>query len=356
MKPSMTHHAETPEPLHTGAPPDRRLEVIQPGTQGVHQAPPCLARPSLSCVIPCKNEAKNLEQLLPRLKDALDTCAQHWEIVIVDDGSTDATIAVLSLWCEVMNLRVIEFSRNFGKEAALTAGLQAAGGDLVVTMDADLQHEPELIPDLMAKWREGADMVYAVRTDRSDEGAAKRLGARIFYALVNGTGRVQVPAGAGDFRLMDRRVVDALLALPERNRFMKGLYAWVGFKATAIAYTPAPRASGHSHFNVWRLLRLSLDGLTAFTTWPLRVVSVVGFFLASLAFLYGGYIALSYLIYGHNVSGWTTIVVSLMLFSGIQMISLGIVGEYVGRIFEEVKGRPLFVIKRELGQGLEGRS
>ena len=308
--------------------------------------------PTLSCILPCRNEALNLDLLLPRLLDLLSSSVQHWEIIIVDDGSTDATPLALTKWTGVPGVRAIQLSRNFGKEAALTAGLQAAHGEVVVTMDADLQHAPELIPTLLQKWRDGAEMVYAVRQDRLDERLFKRLGARFFYALVNAADRFEVPAGAGDFRLMDRKVVDALLALPERNRFMKGLYAWVGFDAVAVPYVPASREHGHSHFSPLHLVRLSLDGLTSFTTWPLRAVSLVGFMLAILAFVYGGCLTFNYFAYGHDVSGWTTIVVSLMLFSGIQLVSLGIVGEYVGRIFEEAKGRPLFVVKRELGRGL----
>ena len=277
---------------------------------------------------------------------------QDWEIIIVDDGSTDTTPLALAKWTSVPGVRAIQLSRNFGKEAALTAGLQSAHGEVVVMMDADLQHPPELVPTLLQKWRDGAEMAYAVRQDRLDERLFKRLGARFFYALVNAADRFEVPAGAGDFRLMDRKVVDALLALPERNRFMKGLYAWVGFDAVAVPYVPAAREHGHSHFSPLRLIRLSLDGLTSFTTWPLRAVSLVGFVLAILAFVYGGCLTFNYFAYGHDISGWTTIVVSLMLFSGIQLVSLGIVGEYVGRIFEEAKGRPLFVVKRELGRGL----
>lgn len=308
---------------------------------------------SVSCVIPCRNEAENLVLLLPLLSDCLDDITRSWEVIIVDDGSTDTTAVLLEGWARVPGFRVLQLSRNFGKEAALTAGLDAAVGDVVVTMDADLQHSPGLIATFMRHWREGADVAYAVRRDRSDEGRFKQIGTRWFYSLVNAADRFEVPPGAGDFRLMDRRVVNALLALPERNRFMKGLYAWVGFKAVAVPYVPAARAHGHSHFGALRLIRLSLDGLTAFTTWPLRVVSMLGFALALLAFLYGGYLTASYLLYGHDVSGWTTIVVSLMLFAGIQLLSLGIVGEYVGRIFEEVKARPLFVVKREIGQGLK---
>jgi len=309
--------------------------------------------PTLSCVIPCCNEAANLVKLLPRLEAVLPVCARDWEVILVDDGSTDETGPLLAQWTRRAGFRALQLSRNFGKEAALTAGLQAAQGEVVVTMDADLQHAPELIATFVGHWRHGADVAYAVRHERHDETPLKRWGTRWFYRAINAGGRFELPAGAGDFRLMDRQVVDALLALPERNRFMKGLYAWVGFHAVAVRYEPQPRHRGRSHFNLVRLARLSMDGLTAFTTWPLRAVSAVGFVLAMLSFFYGGYLTLSYLLYGHHVSGWTTLEVSIMLIAGIQLWSLGIVGEYVGRIFEEVKARPLFIVRRELGQGLE---
>jgi polyisoprenyl-phosphate glycosyltransferase len=308
---------------------------------------------TLSCVIPCRNEATNLASLLPLLSDTLTECASRWEVILVDDGSTDTSALLLASWAQLPGFRVIQLSRNFGKEAALTAGLQASCGDVVVMMDGDLQHLPALIPTFVEQWQGGADVVYAARADRRDESAFKRWGVRWFYALVNAADRFEVPAGAGDFRLMDRKVVDALLCLPERNRFMKGLYSWVGFAAVAVPYVPPLRAHGRSHFSPLRLIRLSLDGLTAFTTWPLRAVSAVGFALALLAFIYGAYLTGSFLLYGHNVSGWTTIVVSLMLLAGIQLISLGIVGEYIGRIFEEVKARPLYVIKHQMGRGLQ---
>ena len=310
------------------------------------------AEPTLSCVLPCRNEGPNLALLMPRLIGEVSKLSHQWEVIVVDDGSNDDTSAALFEWAQVDGIRVIQLSRNFGKEAALTAGVKAAAGDVVVTMDADGQHEPSLIAAMLEKWREGADVAYAQRVHRHDESLVKRTGTHLFYSLLNRSDRFDVPAGAGDFRLMDRRVVNALLALPERNRFLKGLYAWVGFRAVAVPYSPAPRLNGRSHFSFARLLRLSLDGLTSFTTWPLRAVSLVGFMLAVVSFAYGTYLTVSYFLNGHHIDGWTTIVVALMLFSGIQLVSLGVVGEYVGRIFEEVKQRPLYVVRREMGQGI----
>lgn len=322
---------------------------------GAHALDPPSVRgnvaPSVTCIVPCRNEAPNLAALLPLLAETLDTCAASWDVIVVDDGSTDDTPLLAAAWARQPGFRLLQLSRNFGKEAALTAGLQASTGEVVVMLDADLQHSPSLIPVFLAQWRAGADTAYAVRETRDDEGWLKRVGARFFYKLLHDGRRFQVPAGAGDFRLMDRSVVDALLALPERNRFMKGLYAWVGFKAVAVPYTPQPRAHGRSQFSLAGLVHLALDGLTSFTTWPLRAVSIAGFLIAMLAFVYGGYLTLGYFFEGHQVSGWTTIVVSLMGLAGIQLVSLGIVGEYVGRVFEEVKARPLFVVKADRGLG-----
>ncbi len=334
------------------AAPAAQVNARLSGMAVLGQPPRRRSPPSASCVVPCRNEAENLASLLPLLRDTLAACSRAWEIILVDDGSTDSTPLLLAGWAQRPGIRVLQLSRNFGKEAALTAGLQAASGEVVVMMDADLQHTPALLPTFIDQWRAGADVVYAVRQDRHAEGAFKRIGTRWFYALVNAADRFEVPANAGDFRLMDRQVVDALMSLPERNRFMKGLYSWVGFNAVAVPYVPAARAHGRSHYSALGLIRLSLDGLTAFTTWPLRAVSAIGFALAVLAFVYGAYLSATYLIYGHSVSGWTTIAVSLMLFSGIQLISLGVVGEYVGRVFEEVKARPLFIVKNEMGHGL----
>jgi len=318
-----------------------------------HQAP---LPESLSCVVPCKNERANLSRLLPLLAETLARCAKHTEILVVDDGSTDDTAAWVNSMVtagQIPGLVLVRLSRNFGKEAALTAGLSEARGQVVVMIDADLQHPPAMIETFVEHWRQGAEMVYAVREDRSSESAFKRAGTGIFYRLLNAADRFEVPPGAGDFRLMDRKVVDALLAMPERNRFLKGLYAWVGFRTVALPYTPADRTVGITRYGPLELLRLSFDGLTAFTKWPLRAVSLAGLLLAIPALLYGAFIAISYFLFGNDVSGWTTIVVGLMLFSGIQLFSLGVVGEYVGRIFEEVKARPLFVVSERIGRGLE---
>lgn len=309
-------------------------------------------RPSISCVVPCHNEAGNLDRLLPRLETVLARLSDRWEIVLVDDGSTDGTLALLEHWSRRPGFRAVELSRNFGKEAALTAGLSETRGQVVVMMDADLQHAPELITEMFARWTTGADIVYTVRTSRDDEGLFKRASTRLFYALIAGTKRFSIPPGAGDFRLLDRAVVDALLALPERNRFMKGLYAWVGFNTSAIPYQPEPRGAGKTSFNYLRLLSLSLDAITAFTHWPLRAVSFSGIVIALASITYGGYIVAEYLMYGNPVSGWTTLSVTLLVSVGLQLFSLGVVGEYVGRVFEEVKGRPIYLVRRRLGEGL----
>ncbi|HYG43407.1 MAG TPA: glycosyltransferase family 2 protein [Bordetella sp.] len=304
----------------------------------------------VSCVIPCLNECDNLRLLLPALRAELEPLCPQWEIIVVDDGSTDATAGLMAEWTPVEGMRYIQLSRNFGKEAALSAGFEAADGDAVICLDADLQHPPALVGAMLERWRAGAEMVYAVRADRADESWFKRVGAHAFYRLLSGANGIQVPAHAGDCRLMDRRVVDALIALPERTRFMKGLYAWVGFRAEALPYTPDVRLHGASRYGPRRLLRLALDGLTAFTTWPLRMVSLLGCAFSLASFAYGGYLVLAYLIGGNQVSGWTTIVTALLFFAGVNLISLGVVGEYVARIFDEVKGRPLFVIRQRRGR------
>jgi glycosyltransferase involved in cell wall biosynthesis len=312
------------------------------------------APPTLSCVVPAFNEAANLPHLLEALLPALQALTPQWEVIVVDDGSRDATAAVMRPWLQTPGVRYLALSRNFGKEAALTAGLDHAQGRVVVMIDADGQHPLELLPAMLQGWRNGADTVCAVRDTRADESWPKRLGTGLFYRIVNAGSPMPIPADAGDFRLMDRCVVDALLSLPERNRFLKGLYAWVGFRTEFIRFTPAPRASGHTSFSFARLLALALTGVTAFSTLPLRLWSGVGAVIAISAMGYGGVIVVDHLVHGNPVPGWPTVVVSLMFFSGVQLLSIGILGEYVGRIFTEVKRRPVYLLREQAGQGRIG--
>ncbi|MEO8808060.1 MAG: glycosyltransferase family 2 protein [Burkholderiaceae bacterium] len=307
--------------------------------------------PAISCVVPAFNEAANLEPMLTGLTAQLAALTDRWEVLVIDDGSIDATPAAMAPWLVRPGVRYVRLSRNFGKEAALTAGIDRAGGDVVLLMDADLQHPASLLPDMLAAWVAGADMVCAARASRADESLAKRLGTMLFYALVNRNAAVQIPVDAGDFRLMDRRVVDALKSLPERNRFMKGLYAWVGFNNVIIPYVPNERHAGTTSFSMRRLARLAFTGVTAFTNAPLRLWSALGVVIALLSLAFGAWIVIEYFIYGNDVPGWATLVTGMAFFSGVQLLSIGILGEYVGRIFDEVKQRPVYVVGLEAGRG-----
>jgi glycosyltransferase involved in cell wall biosynthesis len=311
--------------------------------------------PSLSCVVPAFNEARNLATVVPHILATLATLSDRIELIVVDDGSRDDTTQVMQALCaahpEVVYLKL---SRNFGKEPALTAGIDATRGDVVFLMDADGQHPVTLLPEMLQKWRLGSDVVYAVRKTRDDQSGLQVSLTGLFYKLVNYGNRVQIPANAGDFRLMDRKVVDALKSLPERNRFMKGLYAWVGFDSTAIDYQPLPRADGKSNFGLRGSLSLALTGILAFSIAPLRALTLVGLVLAAIALGYGGWVVIDYFVWGNAVPGYATIVVGMMFFSGIQLLSIGVLAEYVGRIYEEVKQRPPYLISQREGQGLTG--
>lgn len=302
--------------------------------------------PRLSCVVPALNEHDNLALLLPALAEMLTQISSAWEVIVVDDGSSDRTPELMSVFARISGFHYLQLSRNFGKEAALSAGLATADGDVVVCLDADLQHPLALIPEMLERWKAGVDTVYAVRKNRGDESWIKRVGAAIFYGILGQGQRVRIPPDAGDFRLMDRQVVDALLQLPERTRFMKGLYAWVGFKAEPILYIPAERLHGQSHFKLFQLIHFAVDGITSFSTWPLRAFNLVGSLVAMLAFGYGIYLVIDYFLNGHDVSGWTTIVTGMFFFSGINLMALGTIGAYIARIFDEVKQRPLYVVKQ----------
>lgn len=311
-------------------------------------------QPSISCVVPAYNEAANLPQLLPALLATLKGMSEHLEVLVVDDGSRDETEQVMHEACaKHAELVYIKLSRNFGKEAALTAGIETCQGDVVFLLDADGQHPISMLPEMLSRWREGADVVYAVRKKRLDQSNLQIRLTNWFYKLVNIGSRVKIPANAGDFRLMDRQVVDALKRLPERNRFMKGLYAWVGFNSTAIDYEPLPRAQGRSRFGLQGSLSLAFTGILAFSIAPLRALSLLGLALSTLALGYGAWVTVKYFFGGIEIPGYATIVVGMMFFSGIQLLSVGVLAEYVGRIYEEVKQRPNFLISQHLGSGLK---
>ena len=303
--------------------------------------------------MPAFNEARNLQSVVPRVLSALSALSPRHELLVVDDGSRDNTAEVVDQLCrnhpELVYLRL---SRNFGKEPALTAGMDAACGDIVILMDADGQHPTDLLPDMYTLWRAGSDVVYAVRRSRDDQSSLQATLTGAFYRLVNWGNRVQIPADAGDFRLMDRKVVQALRSLPERNRFMKGLYAWVGFNSTAIDYLPLRRTDGKSNFGLRGSLSLALTGIVAFSTAPLRALAWLGLALSILALGYGSWVVMEYFFWGIAVPGYATIVASMMFLSGIQLLSIGVLAEYVGRIYDEVKQRPAYLVSQRSGTGL----
>jgi len=304
--------------------------------------------PLLSAVVPFLNEEECIPALIRELHRSLSSLGIPFELVLVDDGSKDRSAETAKI--ELRKLRqvkatVISLSRNFGKEAALTAGLEASHGDIVVPLDADLQDPPDLIEEMVHQWREGYDVVYAVRRQREGESKAKRFTAYSFYRLMGRLSKIGIPADTGDFRLMDRSVVDALLRLPERSRFMKGLFAWVGYKQTAIYYDRAPRKQGKTSWDYWRLWNFAIDGVTSFSRIPLQVWSYAGLAIAILSLGYGAWMVLRTVLFGVDLPGYASLMTAVMFLGGIQLVGLGVVGEYVGRIFEEVKRRPLYLVR-----------
>jgi glycosyltransferase involved in cell wall biosynthesis len=296
------------------------------------------------------NEEASLPIFLDRVVPLVERVTPDYEIVCVNDGSSDRTLAVLTAARKANPfIKIVDLTRNFGKEAALTAGLDFATGDAVIPLDADLQDPPELIPDLVAKWREGHDMVVAVRRDRGSDTFAKRSSANLFYRVIACLSEVPIPANTGDFRLMDRHVVAALKGMPERTRFMKGMFAWLGFKQATITYVRPARHAGSTKWRFWRLWNFALDGIFSFTTLPLKVWTYFGLAVAAVALAYMLFVILRTLIYGIDVPGYASIVVMLLFFSGMNMIGLGIVGEYLGRVFIEVKQRPLYLVRDAIG-------
>ena len=310
--------------------------------------------PLLSVIVPVKDEQEAIAPFVARVSGILDRISfdEGWEILFVDDGSTDNTLtAIAAAHVRDSRVRALSLSRNFGKEAAISAGLDHAVGRAVVPMDVDLQDPPEVLAQMVEKWRAGYEMVFGVRRCRSTDPLPKRLTADLFYRAHNWLSRDRIPENAGDFRLLDRKVVEVIRALPERNRFMKGLFAWAGFRQAAVEYDRVERRVGSTKFNYWRLWTLALDGITSASTAPLRVWSYIGAAVALFALAYSVFIASRTLLFGIDTPGYASLMVSVLFLGGVQLISLGILGEYVGRILTETKQRPLYVIRDTIGFG-----
>jgi polyisoprenyl-phosphate glycosyltransferase len=314
-------------------------------------APDPISSPRLSLVVPVYNEERGLPALLARLMPVLDNIGLETEVIFVDDGSLDGTLELIrEAHRRDVRIKAIALSRNFGKEIAVAAGLRVVTGDVAILMDADLQHPPELIPQLLNGWRAGHDVVYGTRTDRKTDSALRRWFALSFYRLFDAVSGTKLPPEAGDFRLFSRRALDAFNRLGERARFNKGLFAWIGFCVLAVPYEPAERFDGGtSKWSLRRLTHFALDGLASFTTLPLRVWSILGLAVSLFAFVYIVVFLLKTLLFGVDRAGFPTLIISIMFFAGVQLISLGVIGEYVGRIYDEVKARPLFLIGETIG-------
>jgi glycosyltransferase involved in cell wall biosynthesis len=296
-----------------------------------------------------RDEAAALDAFFARLLPVLEATGECFEILCINDGSTDDTLARLrERQRHLPMLRVIDLARGFGKEAALTCGIDHARGRAVLPIDADLQDPPELIGEMLRLWRQGFEVVLPQRTDRSSDGWLKRQTAAWFYRLHNRISDAPLPANVGDFRLMDRRVVEAVKCLPERRRFMKGLFAWVGFRQALIPYTREPRAAGRSKFSGWRLWNLALEGITSFSTAPLRIWTYLGLVVALIAFAYAVFIVGRTLILGIDLPGYPSLVTIVLFLGGVQLIGLGVIGEYLGRLYGEAKGRPVYIVREEL--------
>jgi len=304
--------------------------------------------PLVSVVVPVYDEEDLVAVFVRRMGEVAAAGGFRCEMLFVNDGSADGTLErLLDLAAADGRIRVVNLSRNFGKEAALSAGIERARGDVVVPIDVDLQDPPELIPALLARWREGYDVAFGVRASRASDSMAKRVTAGWFYKVFNRFSKVQLPEDAGDFRLMDRRVVRVLSQLPEKNRFMKGLFAWAGFPAVGVPYARRERAAARSRFTYWKLWNFALDGLFAFSTIPLRVWSYVGAALALVAMFYMLFIVLRVLAYGIDTPGYASLLSVVLFLGGVQLVTLGILGEYLGRLFLEVKNRPVYVVEGE---------
>jgi glycosyltransferase involved in cell wall biosynthesis len=308
------------------------------------------SRKTIAVVIPVFNEVEVLDALVQQLVEVLDGKDFLWNVLFVDDGSSDGTFAKLQrLNTTDHRFTAISFSRNFGKEIAIAAGLSYASGDAVILMDADMQHPPSLIPTLIARWREGYKVVFAQRESRDADGWLRRLYSRVFHAVFRRIAGSPLPTGIVDFLILDRRAVDTINRLGERTRFSKGLYVWIGFSSTTVPFVSGDRLIGTSHWSFWKLCRLALDGFVSFSVLPLKIWSYIGATISLAAIGYALYFLVRTLIFGADLPGFPSLIVSITFFAGVQLVSLGVIGEYVARMYEEVKARPLYVVAEEIG-------
>ncbi|HQT81741.1 MAG: glycosyltransferase [Ferrovum sp. 37-45-19] len=302
--------------------------------------------PTLSLIVPMHNEAGNIELLYERLHRVLSPMQITWEMLCINDGSTDNTLdELLKAQLHHSQIIVIDLTRNFGKEAALSAGIDFAKGEAAIPIDADLQDPPEIIPQMIDLWHKGFDVVLAKRKTRDGDSFVKRNTAHWFYTIINQLSEVDIPQDTGDFRLISRPVLNALKQLPERRRFMKGLFAWVGFKTAEIEYERPERHTGQTKFNYWKLWNFALEGITSFSDAPLKIASYFGILVSLLSFLYAIKIVADTLLYGNPVKGYPSLIVAILFFSGVQLIALGVIGEYLGRIYSESKQRPIYLVR-----------
>lgn len=347
--PKVSLKACFPAPARKGPPPRGRITVTEPSP--IDAGSSLAAAERLTVVVPMLNEARGIAPLLAALVPVLEASGFSYEVIAVDDGSTDATLEVLRQ-AHLANPRIkaVALSRNFGKEIAVAAGLHHADGDAVLIMDGDLQHPPSVIPKMIDAWRQGFDVIYGQRLDRKTDSALRRFLARLFYRTFKSLSGTQLHEEGGDFRLLSRRAVDALNRLGERARFNKGLFAWIGFKSIGIPFEMTERVDGSG--SRWRLRKLwhfALDGIASFTTAPLRIWSYLGLAISLVAIVSGLYTVVKTLVYGDPVAGYPTLIVSILFLGGVQLISLGVIGEYLGRVYEEVKARPLFLVAEAIG-------
>ncbi len=311
-----------------------------------------IQKPSIDLIVPCLNEALSVPVLMQRLLAVCGEADAQFTIIAVDDGSSDGSFEAWQAEAHKqaeIGIRAIRFSRNFGKEIAISCGLQNSRGDAAIVMDADMQDPPELIPEMLQYWQQGFDSVIAVRSNRDSDSAMKRFTAKVFYSLMSRIADIDLPPQAGDFRLLSARLVLTLNAYPERTRFMKGLFASLGFKQKLIHFERSERNQGKSSFSLWKLWNFALDGITSFSSLPLRIWGYFGFLLAFTGFMYALYTMLRTLILGADLPGYPSILVFILFFSGIQLISIGVLGEYIGRVFTEVKQRPMYLITDSFG-------